>query len=152
MLTTPLTSMDVVVDKIDYGLSHFEYALISKDKYKRIAFLIIKDGRQCKEFVFSSMNFECIKTWGGHSGLRTDVSDHLRKILKSEINGFLSLRIIRPAEAMKYSLDVLTDFTGYDDELIVDGVRQRFQRANEHVFRDILKNNDTIFVCAYNPW
>jgi hypothetical protein len=144
--------MDVVVDKIDTGLSRLEYSWLPKDNYKRTAFLIIKDGRQCKEFVFSSMAFECNKTWGGHSELRRAVFDHLRKILKSEINGFLSLRILKPGEAMKYSLEVLTDFASCNDELIVDGVRQRFQRAKEHVFRDILKNNDTIFVYAYNPW
>jgi hypothetical protein len=143
--------MDVIVDKIDTGLSHLEYALLSKDNYKRTALLIIKDGDQCKEFVFSSLAFECSNTWRAHSELSTAVFDHLRKILKSKISGFLSLRILRPGEAMKHSPEVLTDFTSYQDEFIVDGVRQTFQKANEHVFRDILKNNDTIFVYAYNP-
>ncbi|KAG0373459.1 hypothetical protein BGX24_011681, partial [Mortierella sp. AD032] len=59
--------------------------------------------------------------------------------------------VIQPGDAMKYSPEALTDFNCYDDELIVDGVRQRFQRSNEYVFRNILNNNDTIFVYAYNP-
>lgn len=143
--------MDVVVDKIDTGLSRLEYALLPKDNYKRTAFLIIKDGNECKEFVFSSMAFECNKTWGGCSELRGAVFDHLRKIMKSKVSGFLCLRVLRPGEAFLYSLECLTDFNNHDDELIVDGGRQRFQRANGHVFRDILKNNDTIFVYVFIP-
>lgn len=143
--------MDVVVDKIDNGLSYLD-SLLPGDYYKRTAFLIIRDGWDPKEFVFSSMPFEFYKaTWADSFNLRHAVSGHLRKILKKEISDSLTLRILTPGEAMKYSIKELADWSQLVDELIIDGRVKRFERGTRNVFRDLIKNNDTIFVYTYNP-